>query len=338
MINIINFTKKFININGIRWVGMRVRQLKNNHRYVLPAILFMLLVGCCGCIQDNQEGIDVVATFYPLAFFAREIGGDYVMVTQLIPDNTELHAWQPSTADIVAANEADIILYNGAGLDQWFVSDVLPSINQQQKSIVNTTEGVNLLVHSQNDQENHEIDHEESLYDPHTWISPFVAQQQAENIYHALITNDPSHEDYYTDRWSVLQQQLTTLDIMYMDNLSTAQQDIIFVTHEAFGYLAERYAFQQQGVIGLSADEQPSAATIADLVERMLDQERYVIYVDPVYADNYAQALKNTLEAQTGQTVHVLTLYLMAGKINSMDYFDQQRQNLEHLKIGLEAT
>ena len=125
---------------------------------------------------------------------------------------------------------------------------------------------------------------------------------------------------------------------MYMNNLSTTQQEVIFVTHEAFGYLAERYGFQQQGVIGLSADEQPSTATIADLVESMLDQERYVLYIDPMYADDYAQTLKNTLEAQTGQTVHVHTLYLMAGEIYGMDYFDQQRQNLENLIIGLEGT
>lgn len=330
--------KKFINNHGIQWATIWVRPLKNNQRYILAAILFMLLAGCCGCIQDHQEGIHIVATFYPLAFFAREIGGDYVIVTQLVPDNTELHAWQPSTADIVAANEADIILYNGAGLDQWFVSDVLPSIDRQYKSIVNTTEGATLLKHSQNDQEHHETEHKESLYDPHTWISPFVAQQQAESIYNALITNDPTHEDYYTQRWALLHQHFITLDTMYMDNLSTAQQDVIFLTHEAFGYLAERYGFQQQGVIGLSADEQPSTATIAELVDNMLDQERYILYVDPMYADDYAQTLKNTLEAQTGQTVHVLTLYLMAGEIDGMDYFDQQRQNLENLTIGLEAT
>jgi zinc transport system substrate-binding protein len=279
-----------------------------------------------------------VATFYPLAYFAREIGGDYVTVTQLVPDNTELHAWQPSTADIVAANEADILLYNGAGLDYWFVSDVLPSIDQTQKTIVETTIGVTLLERSQNEQDNHDNEHDESLYDPHTWISPFIAEKQAETIYNAFIEKDPSHYEYYTQRWTSLQQQFIAMDNAYMNELSTKQQELIFVTHEAYGYLAYRYGFQQQGIIGLSADEQPSTATIAELVDNMINHDIYVIYVDPIYADDYAQALKSTLEAQTGRTVQVLTLYLLAGKINDMDYFDQQSQNLEHLKIGLEAT
>jgi len=72
-----------------------------------------------GCIDNQQqEGIQIVASFYPLAFFAQEIGGEYVNVRQLIPDNTELHVWQPNPSDIIAADNADILVYNGAHLDR----------------------------------------------------------------------------------------------------------------------------------------------------------------------------------------------------------------------------
>jgi zinc transport system substrate-binding protein len=91
-------------------------------------------------------------------------------------------------------------------------------------------------------------------------------------------------------------------------------------------------------VIGLSADEQPSASTIATLVSTMIEHETFAVYVDPIYSDSYAQTLKSTLESETGQNVQILTLYLMSGNIDNMDYFEQLEKNLEHLQIGLQAS
>lgn len=297
-----------------------------------------------GCMQNQTEpqGIQIVASFYPLAFFAEEIGGTYVTVTQVIPDNTELHTWQPSISDITAASNADILLYNGAYLDHWFEDDILTSIDTTGKIIVETTENVTLLeseTENEHEGENNEHeDHEHGLYDPHTWISPFIASQQAEKIYNALVEKDPNHTEYYTQQWNQLRQRFTTLDTSFQDGLSTKQKDTIFVTHAAFGYLAERYGFHQHGVIGLSADEQPSASTIATLISTMIENETYVVFVDPVYSDSYAETLKRTLEAKTGQNVQILTLYLMSGTIDTMDYFQQLEKNLENLKIGLQAS
>jgi zinc transport system substrate-binding protein len=111
-----------------------------------------------GCIENQQqEGVRIVATFYPLAFFAQEIGGEHVHVTQLIPDNTELHAWQPTPSAILAANKADILLYNGAHLDHWFEEEILPNIQQIGKIIIETTKNIELL---EKPEKNHETDEE----------------------------------------------------------------------------------------------------------------------------------------------------------------------------------
>jgi zinc transport system substrate-binding protein len=277
--------------------------------------------------------LKVVASFYPLAFFAQEIGGEEVTVRQLIPDNLEVHTWQPSFADILAVDEADVIIYNGASLDHWFEDDILPIIDSSDKIIVETTEGVKLL-----ETEPENADEHEELYDPHTWISPFIAKQQAQKIYEALIQKDPAHEDYYTERWQNLKTRFEELDNKYLTGLSTRNKEEIFVAHSAFGYLAERYGFKQYGVIGISADEQPSASVYANLVEMMVEHEIYVVYVDPVYSDESAQTLKNELKRLSGQDVQILKLYFMLGTIDGLDYFGQQEKNLENLKIGLEAS
>jgi zinc transport system substrate-binding protein len=282
--------------------------------------------------KPENNKLEVVATFYPLAFFAQQIGGEEVTVKQLIPDNTEVHSWQPALADILALDEADVILYNGASLDHWFEDDVLPVIDSSNKVIVETAKGIQLLETAQ------ENDHEhEGLYDPHTWLSPFIAKQQAQNIYEALTQKDPANTDYYTERWQSLKTRFEELDNNYMSGFSTKRKEDIFVSHAAFGYLAFRYGFKQHGVIGISADEQPSASTYTNLVELMLEHETYVVYVDPVYAGESAQTLGNELERLSGHDVQILKLYLMLGTIDGLDYFGQMEKNLENLKIGLEA-
>jgi zinc transport system substrate-binding protein len=286
-------------------------------------------------LQKEMDGskLKVVASFYPLAFFAQEIGGEEVTVRQLIPDNTEVHTWQPSFADILAIDEADVIIYNGASLDHWFEDDILPIINSSNKIIVETTKGIQLL-----ETEPEHADEHEELYDPHTWISPFIAKQQAQKIYEAMIQKDPDHEEYYSERWQKLKTRFEELDNNYLTGLSTKRKDEVFVAHSAFGYLADRYGFKQYGVIGISADEQPSASVYADLVEMMIEHEIYVVYVDPVYTDESAQTLKNDLETRTDQNVQILKLYFMLGTIDGLDYFGQQEKNLENLKICLEAS
>ena len=285
--------------------------------------------------EDNR--LKVVASFYPLAYFAQEIGGEEVTVRQLIPDNTEVHTWQPSFADILAVDEADVIIYNGASLDHWFEDDILPIISPDGKVIVETTEGIQLLETGHETEEHtHEHEHE-GLCDPHTWISPFVAKQQAQNIYDALVQKDPAHEGYYSERWQSLKTRFEELDSSYMAGLSTKRKEEVFVAHSGFGYLVDRYGFMQHGVIGISADEQPSAQVYVSLVEMMIEHETYVVYVDPVYADESAQTLKNELQRLSGHEVQILELYFMLGNIDGLDYFGQQEKNLENLKTGLEA-
>ena len=91
-------------------------------------------------------------------------------------------------------------------------------------------------------------------------------------------------------------------------------------------------------MVGLSADEQPSATTIANILDLMIEHETYVVYVDPVYSTEYAQTLKNELETKTGHSVKILDLYLILGSFNEKDYLEQLSFNLESLKIGLEAS
>jgi len=319
--------------------------LKRNQMLIVVAILVAIVAtgifySRSQSPNDNTGTVQVVATFYPLAYFASEIGGEYASVTSLIPFNTEVHSWQPSTSDILATSNADILIYNGAGLDSWFEEDILAALNTAGKIIVNTTANLTLIAGSEDDHHHEEAgevqeEHDHGEYDPHTWISPILAKQQAQKIYDAFLQADPSHSAYYAQRWESLSAKFESLDQAYGLNLSLKTKSIIFVTHGAFGYLADHYDFEQESVIGISADQQPSASALANIVDTMLEHETYIIFLDPVYTDSYAQTLKIELESRTNQTVLISNLYLMLGPVNGMDYFDQMEANLLNLKQGL---
>ena len=299
-------------------------------------IIALLITATSAFFSTKQQTskLQVAASFYPLAFFSQEIGGEQVQVTQLAPSNTEIHTWEPSASDITAAEDADVIVYNGAGIDQWMQNELLPALsNAKTRLTVDTTSGLPLLLTSETSGEN-----ETGPNDPHTWVSPYMAKLQAEKIYNALVQRDPTHESYYTYNWQNLKNTLEQIDNNYTAALATKQKNTIFVSHAAYGYLAYRYNFEQQGVIGLSADEQPSAATIANILNLMEQHQTYVVYVDPIYSQNYAQTLKTELETQTGHPVTILNLYLMLGPTDGNNYLDQQTLNLQNLKTGLEAS
>jgi len=310
---------------------------KRQKIFVIAVIIIVLTAAVAAASssilqEEKVNKIKVVTTFYPLSFFAEQIGGEEVTVKQLIPYNTEAHSWQPSFSDISAVDEADILLYNGGSLDPWFKDDILPAVDSSDKIIVETAKGLQLLEGQPELPDKHE-----EPYDPHTWISPFLAKQQAQKIYEALTQKDPNHKYYFDERWQTLAERLEELDNKYMSELSDKMKEEIFVAHSAFGHLAERYGFKQHGVIGISADEQPSASTYTNLVNMMIESEIYVVYLDPIYLNEFAQTLKNALETFTDQNVQILKLYLMLGPLDGLDYFKQQEKNLENLKNGLEA-
>ena len=297
-------------------------------KVLLVSILILLLLGTVIAYSTTfssnpikSEKIKVVATFYPLAYLAEKIGGERVSVYTLIPYNVEVHNWQPSPSDIITIENSDIIILNGAGLDWWFESEILPLINTSGKIIVDTTEGLPLILHN-------------NQYDPHTWLSPYMAKLQAEKILSAFIKKDPLGEKYYEERFKEIESKLNEIDEKYLIELENKKRDIIIVSHEAFGYLAERYGFKQIGIIGMSAEEEPSPKLISEIIELMKTYNITTLYFDPIYSDKYVKIIKNELENKLGN-VNILKIYLCLGPIDNKDYFEQLEENLESLKKGL---
>lgn len=135
---------------------------------VLAAVCAIGLSGCqkSGQGQTKENGkLKVYASFYPMYDFASKIGGDKIDIKQLVPTGTEPHDWEPSSKDLVDITKADMLIYNGAGMEHW-VEDVTNSANNEKLMLVEASKGVD-LIKSSSEHDDHDDDHDGHKGDSH---------------------------------------------------------------------------------------------------------------------------------------------------------------------------
>src|SRR4030066_34662 len=93
---------------------------------------------------SSDATLKVLATFYPLYDFAKNVGGDKVTITILVPDTVDVHDFDPTPSSIASVASADVLIYNGAGLEPW-VSSVVKGADNPNKSLVESSAGIQLL-------------------------------------------------------------------------------------------------------------------------------------------------------------------------------------------------
>lgn len=293
---------------------------------LLTVVLFFIDFG-----EEEDDGkVQVVATFYPLWFFASEIGGERAEVSCLIPNNVEPHSWSPRPSDLVRTDRADIFIFNGAGFEPW--AEDFQAQLKAGVQVVDTSQGVSLLAHEE--EEEHE-DHEQGLQDPHFWIDPLSAKVQVENILQAFIEADPGNSTYYQANADHLQQRLAALHSAFEEGLANRTRNDIITTHEGFNYLAHRYNFTAHAAIGISGDEQPSVQDLTRLADLIENLDLNYVFGEPVFADQVVEQIARI----TGAEVLVLDgAHSRSGVNADKDYFGIMYANLEALRIGLEVT
>jgi len=298
----------------------------------------LLAQGYGGTGWEGDGRVRVVASFYPLAEFAREIGGERVEVKSLIPSNQDVHGWLPSTRDILRSETADVLVWNGAGLDPWFEDSVLSAVDIRGKVLVETTEGIVLLpANGGHGQDGGADGHDHGEWDPHTWIDPLTAREQARRIFLGLVEADPAGGPVYGARWATLDARFSALHEEYNSSMANRTSSVFFSVHAAFGYLAHRYGLEEHSLIGISGDEQPSIEGMAAAVREMERHTIYTILVNPQYPEDYADTLRGELSGRTGHAVVVARLFQMLGPVDGFGYFDQQEANIRTLAAALGA-
>lgn len=270
-----------------------------------------------------ESRIKVVASFYPVYEFVKEIGGNKVDVTSLIPIGVEPHDYEPTIQQIQNAETADLVVYNGAGLEKW-----IDKINAKFK--VEASQGLNLLM--SNDTGN------SGTYDLHVWLDPILAEMEVENIRDALVKIDPANTQYYKANADRFIGKLNDLDYRIKTELATCNKKDFIAFHNAFTYFANRYGLNQHSVHqGLTPEGEVLPQRLQGVIELARDLGLHIVYsedlVDPRSSEVIAQEIPNG---------KVLILSPIEG-INSEEqragigYLDKMNENVENLKIGLEC-
>ena len=278
---------------------------------------------------NDGSGLQVIATFYPLYFFAGEVLGEQGSVSMLIPENSEPHAWEPSVSDVLKVGKADVFVYNGAGLEPWVV-DFLSSIGNSDLVVVDSSRG--LFDEDNGTQSSDENEHHD---DPHFWLDPILAEGQVDSIFAGLVETDPDNEDIYVGNARLLKDRLEELNDEFVKGLEDRTKNDIVTTHDAFDHMADRYDFTSHAAIGVSADEQPSVEDLYRLARLVDDLDLHYVFVEPGYSDAYM----GTISHETGAEVLVLDgIHGRSGVHSGLDYFEIMEENLKNLRIGLEVA
>lgn len=288
-------------------------------------ILSVFFAGCSPAKKISDNRIKVYTSFYAMYDLTHKIGGDKINLTNLIPAGTEPHDWEPTPSDIANIEKADILIYNGAGMEGW-VNQVLSSISSKKLIAVETSKGLNLLNNS---------DKNENLqYDPHTWLNPMFAKKQMEAIKNALVKADPVNKDYYEKNYADNAKKLDDLDKEYRDAVSKFTKRDIVVAHQAFGYLCSAYGLNQIAIEGLTADSEPSPARMAEIADFAKKNNVKYIFFEDLISPKVADAIANEVGAKTAVLNPLEGLSddeIKAGK----EYFSVMKDNLKVLSEAL---
>jgi zinc transport system substrate-binding protein len=269
-----------------------------------------------------------VAGFYPLAYAAEGIAGDLAEVVSLAGPGVEPHDLELTPGDVAKINDADLVVY---------IPEFIPALDAvvktlDQSKVINATQGITLISgdsHSHEGEESHSEEEghsDESATDPHIWLNPSNMVLIGNSIAQALsaLTSDSA----INENRSSFENALTTLASDYTAKLANCSIKALVVSHEAFGYIANAYGFEQVGISGLSPEAEPSPARLAEVAKIAKAENATTIYyeslVDPKVAKTLADELKITAEM----------LDPLESPPASGDYLSVMQQNLDTLVKG----
>ncbi|MEK4495300.1 metal ABC transporter solute-binding protein, Zn/Mn family [Ureibacillus sp. FSL W8-0352] len=307
----------------------------------LSLLAMTLLLTACTNNESNQEKsnvIDIYTTVYPLQYFAKQIGGDYVNVSSIYPPGANEHTFEPTQKDIIALADADVFFYIGLGLEG-FVENAKNSLANERVIFVPVAEKIDeqklqtSVGHSHEEHE-HEHDHHHGDVDPHVWLSPTISKDIALTIKNELVNLLPEQENTFNTNYERLIKRLEELDQQYKDLASQASSKTFFVSHAAFGYIAGNYGLTQIPVAGLNSQSEPSQKELAEIVA--LAKKHQIKYI--LFEQNVSSKLASVIQEEIGAEsliLHNLSVLTEDDIKNNEDYFTLMEKNLKTLEKAL---
>jgi zinc transport system substrate-binding protein len=280
------------------------------------------LAACSPAGEDGDTPHDVVAAFYPLQFVAERVGGEHVAVTSLTPPGGESHDLELSPSAVSRVGEADLVVY----LSGFQAATDAAVVATSPAHVVDTAEAAALEV----GPDGVEPGAGGSL-DPHFWLDPTRLADVAHQVGDALAEIDPEHADDFAAAADDLVADLDALDADLEAGLAACRGATLVASHEAFGYLAQRYGLHQVGLSGIDPEVEPSPARLRDVAATVEAEGVRTLFFETLTSPKVTQTLADDLGVATA----VLDPLEGLAEDDERDYLGVMRDNLAALTAGL---
>ncbi|RLM18538.1 iron-binding protein [Brenneria alni] len=290
-------------------------------RIVLPgALLFLSIPGA-----HAAEKLKVVTTFTIIQDMAQNIAGDAAIVESITKPGAEIHDYQPTPRDIVRAQSAQLILWNGMNLERWFERFF---DNVKAVPAVVVTEGITPLPirgGAYNGNPN-----------PHAWMSPSNALVYIENIRAGLVKYDPANAETYNRNAKAYAEKIKSIDSPLRARLSRIpeEQRWLVTSEGAFSYLAQDYRFQDVYLWPINADEQGSPQQVRRVIDTVREKKIPVVFSESTISDKPAKQVSKETGAKYGGVLYVDSLSNEKGPVPT--YIDLLQVTVETIAKGFD--
>ncbi|MFG3548301.1 metal ABC transporter substrate-binding protein [Streptomyces sp. NPDC047725] len=326
-------------------MNVRRRRISGIAVTAVAALGLGTLSACSGdsAAAGNTDKFDVVASFYPMAFLAEQIGGDHVNVTSLTAPGQEPHDLEVSTKQRAQLEESDAAL---------FLKGLQPAVDEAVtqsgiKTKIDAATLTSLEAHGDEagghaeeehagDEHGHDHDHgdEAGGKDPHIWLDPVKYAEVAEGVGKAFEKADPDHAADYRKNTEALVKRLGELNTKFETGLKDTRTRVFITTHAAFGYLAERYGLTEEAISGLDPESEPSAARIKELEKTARADGVSTVFYETLVSDKTARTVAKDAKLKTDVLDPIEGI---TGKSRGDDYFQVMEANLKALQTALGA-
>jgi manganese/iron transport system substrate-binding protein len=265
------------------------------------AVLTAGLSGCGGGAPARRQGgkKKVVTTFTIIADMAREVAGEAADVESITRPGSEIHGYEPSPQDIVRAQSADLVLWNGLNLERWF-----EKFFEEVRDVpgVLLTEGIEPLGIGSGPYA--------GKANPHAWMSPANAVIYVENIRKALVALDPANEAVYSANAAAYTAKIRALDEPVRERLAAIPEARRWlVTSEgAFSYLCENYGLRQLYLWPINADAQGTPQQVQAVIDGVRTHGIPVVFSESTVSDQPARQVAKETGARYGGVLYVDSL------------------------------
>ncbi len=308
-------------------------------------IVFLACIIACACAlvscsapsadqsaqkQASPTGVDathaskpvVYASFFPVYDLTKRIVKDSWDVRTIIQGNQEPHDFELKAADMARLTKADLIIYNGAGMET-FIPQLKESMHHDER-FLDVSQGLTLLQNKDAKPQDH------SSVNPHTWLSIKNALEQLDTLCKKFCALDSAHAAFYQENYQQARAEFEELDKQFADQLRTvpAEKRYFVASHAAFNYLARDYGLTQVAVTGISPDNEPSAAQLAKIAQFVKAHNITTIFFEGSATPKVAETLARTTGARTS-TLYTME-HLSEDDVNA-GYLQLMKRNLHAL-------